>query len=100
MEKIYERIKKEIRNWMMSEYDDRVKDYWKLSHGNYIVKLVDDKVLEDVVKKLKTVPLHLGSFVLSFGKRILNKFIHLNIGFLTKDVYYTDTDSLYIKNKQ
>ena len=84
----------------MSEYDDRVKDYWKLSHGNYIVKLVDDKVLEDVVKKLKTMPLHLGSFVLSFGKRILNIFIHLNIGFHTKDVYYTDTDSLYIKIKQ
>ena len=24
--------------WMMTEYDERVKDYWKISGGNYIVK--------------------------------------------------------------
>ena len=35
---------------MMSEYDERVKDYWKISHGNYIVKVIDDKGLEDDVK--------------------------------------------------
>ena len=85
--------------WMMTEYDERVKDYWKISGINYIVKMIDDRGLEDEVKKLNTMPLHLGAFVLSNSKRIMNNFIHANNGFYTNDVYYTDTDSLYIGNK-
>ena len=85
--------------WMMTEYDERVKDYWKKSGFNYIVKMIDDKGLEDEVKKLNTMPLHLGAFVLSNSKRIMNNFIHAINGFYTNDVYYTDTDSLYIENK-
>ena len=85
--------------WMMSEYDELVKDYWKISGNNYIVEKIDDKGLEDEFKKLKTMPLHLGSFVLSNSKRITNNFIHAIKGFYTQDVYYTDTDSLYTENK-
>ena len=85
--------------WMMSEYDERVKDYWKIGGNNYNVKMTDDKGLEDEVKKLDTMPLHLGAFVLSNSKRIMNNFIHGIDGFYTNDVYYTDTDSLYIENK-
>ena len=44
-------------------------------------------------------PLHLGAFVLSNSKRIMNNFIHAINGFYTNDVYYTDTDRLYIENK-
>ena len=44
-------------------------------------------------------PLHLGAFVLSNSKRNMNNFIHAIDGFCTNDVYYTDTDSLYIENK-
>ena len=33
--------------WMMCEFDERGKDYRKTSHGIYIVKLIDDKGLED-----------------------------------------------------
>ena len=66
-----EQIRKDIEEkfackseyWMMSEYDERVKDYWRISHGNYIVNMIDDAGLEDEVKKLNTMPLHLGSFV-------------------------------------
>ena len=55
-----EQIRKDIEEkfacisefWMMSEYDGRVKDYWRFSHGNYIVKMVDDAGLEDEVKKI------------------------------------------------
>ena len=43
--------------------------------------------------------LHLGSFVLSNSKRIMNNFIHVIDGFYTNDLYYTDTDSVYIENK-
>ena len=83
----------------MSEYDERVKDYWKISSINYIVKMIDDAGLDDEVKKLSTMPLHLGVFVLSNSKRIMNNFIHAINGFYTNDVYYTDTDTLYIENK-
>ena len=85
--------------WMMTEYDERVKDYWKISGINYIVKMIDDAGLEDEIKKINTMPLHLGAFVLSNSKRIMNNFIHAINGFYTNDVYYTDTDSLYIENK-
>ena len=85
--------------WMMSEYDERVKDCWKLSGFNYIVKMIGDAGLEDEIKKLNTMPLHLGAFVLSNSKRIMNNFIHAINGFYTSDDYYTDTDSLYIENK-
>ena len=67
--------------WMMSEYDERVKDYWKISGINYIVKMIDDGGLENEVKKLNTMPLHLGAFVLSNSKRIMNNFIHAIKGF-------------------
>ena len=85
--------------WLMSEYDERVKEYWKISGINYIVKMIDDAGLEDEVKKLNTMPLHLGVFVLSNSKRIMNNFIHAIVGFYTNDVCYTDTDTLYIENK-
>ena len=85
--------------WMMDNYDERVKDYWKISGINYIVKMIDDLGLEDEVKNLNSMPLHLGAFVLSNSKRIMNNFIHAINGFYTNDVYYTDTDSLYIENK-
>ena len=85
--------------WMMTEYDERVKDYCKLSGINYLVKMIDDAELEVEVKKLNTMPLHLGAFVLSNSERFMNNFIHAIDGFYTNDVYYTDTDSLYIENK-
>ena len=37
--------------WMQTEYDERVKDYWKISNINYIVKMIDDPGLEDEIKK-------------------------------------------------
>ena len=61
--------------------------------------MIDDAGFEDEVKKLNTIPLHLGAFVLSNSKRIMNNFIHAIDGFFTNDVYYTDTDSLYIENR-
>ena len=83
---------------MMSEYDERVKHVWRISHSNYIVKMVDDKGLEDDVQKLNTMPLH-GSFVLSNSKRVMNNFMHAINGFYTNDLYYEDTDSMYFENK-
>ena len=96
---IEERFTCKSEMWMHTEYDERIKDYWKISNINYIVKMIDDQGLEDEVKKLNTMPLHLGAFILSNSKRIVNNFIHAIDGFYTTDVFYTDTDSLYIENK-
>ena len=84
---------------MMTEYDERVLDYQRIIYGSYIVKMKDDERLQDEVKKVNTMPLHLGSFVLSNSKRMMNNFLQAIGGFYTNDVYYTDTDSLYIENK-
>ena len=85
--------------WMMTGYDERVLDYQKINHGNYIVKLKDDEGLEDEVKKANTLPLQLAVFILSNSKRIMKNFIHAIVGFYSNDVYYTNTDSLHIENK-
>ena len=84
-----EQIRKDIEEsfackseaWMMSEYDERVIDYWKIGYGKDMVKMIDDIGLEDAVKKLNTMPLHLRSFVLSNSKRIMNNFIQAINGF-------------------
>ena len=83
----------------MTENDDRGLDYQKIKYGNYFVKMKDDEGSQDEVKKVNTKPLHLGAFVLSNSERNMNNFIHAIDGFYNIDVYYTDTDSLYKKNK-
>ena len=85
--------------WMQTEHDERIKDFGKISNINCVVKMVDEAGLEDEVKKLNTMPLHLGAFVLLNSKRIMNNFIQALNGFHTNDEYYTNADSLYIENK-
>ena len=53
----------------------------------------------DEVEKVDTLPLQLAVFILSNSKRNMNNFIHATDGFYTNDVFYTDTDSLYIESK-
>ena len=72
---------------MISENDERIEDYWKIGYGSYIVKLIDDKGLEDEVKEVDTMPLLWGAFALSNSKRILNNLIHFSDGFYTNDVF-------------
>ena len=84
---------------METEYDDRVKDYWKLPNGNYIVKLALDEGVDDDVEDKITMLSQLGAFILSNSKRIMNNFIRVIDGFKTNNVYYQDTDSLYIEKK-
>ena len=85
--------------WMMSEYDERVLDYHRINCGNSVVKMKDDEGLLEEIEKVITLPLHLAVFRLSNSKRIMNNFLHAVGGFYTNDVYYNDTDSLYIENK-
>ena len=63
------------------------------------MKLKGDIGLQDEVTEVNTRPLQLGAFVLSNKKRDMNKFKHAVSGFYTNDIYYEDTDSMYIGNK-
>ena len=63
------------------------------------MKLKDDEGLEDEVKKVNTLPLQIAVFILSNSKRIMNNFLHAVDGFYTNDVYYTDTEAMYIESK-
>ena len=44
-------------------------------------------------------PSHFGSYILSHSKRLMNDVIKQTRDFFEKNVYYTDTDSLYIHKK-
>ena len=85
------------QHWMETEYDENVLDYWKLPNGNYIVKLEKDDGLESNNDVKNTLPSHLGAFILSNSKRIMDKFIREINGFYNNSIYYTDTDSLHIE---
>ena len=84
METFYgEQIRKDIEKnllvrseyQMMSECDERVKDYWKICQGNYIIKMFDDTGLENEDEKLNTMPSQLGAFVLGNSKGNMDTFI-------------------------
>ena len=87
------------QHWMETEYDENVLDYWKLPNGNYIVKLKKNDGLEGDDDVKNTLPSHLGAFILSNSKRIMNNFIREINGFYNNSIYYTDTDSFYIEKK-
>ena len=69
---------------METEYDDRVKDFWKLPNGNYIVKLALDEGVDNDVEEKNCMPSQLGAFILSNSKRIMNNFIRIIDGFQSK----------------
>ena len=89
-----EQIRKDIEEsyqckselWMITQYDERVLDFKKINYGNYIVNMKDDQGLQDEVEKVNTMPLHLGAFLLSNSKRIMEKFKHAIDGFHSIDI--------------
>ena len=58
-----------------------------------------DDGLDDGCDFRKTLPEHLGAFILSNSTRFLKNFIREIKGFYNNIVYYTDTDSLYVEKK-
>ena len=85
----------ESENWMQTEYDENVLDYWRLTSGNYIVKMKKDNGLDDNDCDIKsTIPVQLGALILS-NKRFMNNLIREINGFYNNNLYYADTGSLY-----
>ncbi len=95
---ITENYKCVTENWMNNEYDDRVKNYFPLENGNYMVNIVDHKGIDDngISKKINSQPFHLGSLILSHSKRLMNDVVLTLDGFKNNKIYYGDTDSVYI----
>ena len=85
--------------WMETEFDENILDYCRLLNGNYNVKMKKDDGLDDDCDNKNTLPAVLGAFTLANSRRIMNKFIREIIGFYRNNIYYTDTDSLYIEKK-
>ena len=85
---------------MGTEYDERVKVCWKLPNGEYIVQLSFDEGDDTPVDNKNPMPSQLGAFILSNSKRIMNNSVEVTDGFKTNNVFYQDTDSLYIEEKQ
>ena len=55
-------------NWMKTEFDENVLNYWRLPNGNYIVKMKKDDGLDDDSDIKNTLPAVLGAFILSNSK--------------------------------
>ena len=58
-----------------------------------------DDGLDDDCDIKNTLPAVLGAFILSNGKRNMNKFIGERNGFYNNSIYYGDTDRLFIKKR-
>ena len=95
---IDEFYKRKSEHWLQRDYDENVLDYWRLPNGNYIVEFKEkDDGLDGDNDVKKTLPSHLGSFILSNSERTMNNFIREKNGFYNISLYYGDTDSLYIE---
>ena len=52
-----------------SDYDERVKGYWKIPFGNSIVTLTSDNGSRNETQLKNTIHFHLGRFILSNSKK-------------------------------
>ena len=98
---INEEYKCVTENWMRENFDARIKEWFPLKNGNFIVKLEDDEGVDDYdkAKSINTMPSHFGSFILSHSKRLMNNVFREIDGFYSNNIYYGDTDSGYIHKK-
>ena len=68
---------------MKREYYENALDYWNLSNGIYSVKMKEDDGLDDISNNKNVFPSHMGAFILSIYKRIMNNFVGKIDGFST-----------------
>ena len=54
--------------WIQTEFDENVLDYWRLPNGNYIAKMKKDDGLDDDCDIKNTLHAHLETFILSNSK--------------------------------
>ena len=85
-------------DWMDREYDKSVKEIIPLENETYVIKKHIHEGKDDfgLANKINTMPCHMGSYILSHSKRLMNEVIEHIGGFYKNNIYYTDTDSIYI----
>ena len=90
-----------VENWMRENFVDRVKGWFPLKNGNFIVKLEDVEGVDDYdkAKSVNKMPPQFGSSMLSHSKGLMNEVINQSVGFYNISSYYGDLDSLYIHKK-
>ena len=86
---------------MRKNFNDRVKEWFSLKNGNFLVKLEDNEGVDDFdkAKSVNTMPSHFGSYILSHSKRLMNDVFREIDGFYSNNIYYGDTDSGYTHKK-
>ena len=97
---IEESYKCVTQSWMKNEYDESVIEGFPLKNGNIMVIIKDKEGVDDegISKKFNSQSCHLGSFILSHSKRLMNDVILALDGFKNKKIYYGCTDSIYTNN--
>ncbi|ESO88608.1 hypothetical protein LOTGIDRAFT_165392 [Lottia gigantea] len=80
---------------LKANFDSHVIHYERVNDSQYIVEEEKEFIPP---KSTRLTPSHLGLFVLSHSKKIMNNFIRVIDGFYKPEIYYTDTDSLYISS--
>ena len=108
------KLKKELLIWTISQNKCRWRTHHKIwKNGSkkttmnellimnlyqVVIIILKRKVILVCFKKIleKSMPSRSAIFVLSYSKRIMNKFEHEIVGFYSNKVYYQGTDSLYI----
>ena len=75
--------------WMITHYDDRIKEYIPLKNGNYQVNVEDHDGTDDngISKKVNSHPFQFGSLLLSYSKRLTNDVILALDGFENNKVF-------------
>ncbi|ESO90900.1 hypothetical protein LOTGIDRAFT_163788 [Lottia gigantea] len=82
-----------------ANFDSHVKSYEKGNDSQYLVEMnEEEKEFVPPEDFTRLTPTHLGAFILSHSKKIMNNFIHVIDGFYKPEIYYTDTYSLYISS--
>ena len=85
-------------DWIDREYDKSVKEIIPLENETYVIKKHIHEGKDDfgLANKINTMPSHMGSYILSHSKRLMNEVIAHIDGFYKNNIYYSDTDSIYI----
>ena len=71
------------QNWMKNQYNESVEQWFPFKNGNSMVKIKDKEGVNDegISKKVPSQPFHLGSFILSHSKQLMNDLILALDGF-------------------
>ena len=71
---------------MKTEIDDSVKNHWKLINGEPCKKIALDEGIDEETECKSTMPSHLGAFIFSSIKRVMNNFICVIDGYKTNNM--------------